>query len=44
VLARRTFGRLSLEGRLVQTLPAVSAGLILVVGLLITARAIPGVV
>jgi nickel/cobalt transporter (NicO) family protein len=44
VLARRTFGRLSLEGRLVRTLPAVSAGLILAVGLLITARAIPGVV
>ena len=44
VLARRTFGRLSLEGRLVRALPAVSAGLIGAVGLLITARAIPGVV
>jgi nickel/cobalt transporter (NicO) family protein len=44
VLARRTFGRFSLEGRLVRALPAVSAGLILAVGLLITARAIPGVV
>jgi ABC-type nickel/cobalt efflux system permease component RcnA len=44
VLARRTFGRLSLDGRLVGALPAVSAGLILVVGLVITARALPGVV
>ena len=43
VLARRTFGRLSLESRLVRALPAVSAGLILAVGALITARAIPGV-
>ena len=44
VLARRTFGRLSLEGPLVRTLPAVSAALILVVGLVITARALPGVI
>jgi nickel/cobalt transporter (NicO) family protein len=44
VLARRTFGRVSLEGRLVRALPAVSAALILVVGLIITARALPGVV
>ena len=44
VLARRTFGRLSLEGPLVRTLPAVSAALILVVGLGITARALPGVI
>ena len=44
VLARRTFGSLSVDGRLVRMLPAVSAGLILAVGFLITVRAIPGVV
>ena len=44
VLARRAFGRLSLDGRLVRALPAVSAALILTVGLVITARALPGVV
>jgi ABC-type nickel/cobalt efflux system permease component RcnA len=44
VFARRTFGRLSLDGRLVRALPAVSAALILAVGLVITARALPGVV
>jgi ABC-type nickel/cobalt efflux system permease component RcnA len=44
VLARRTFGRFSLEGRVVRMLPAVSAALILAVGILITARAIPGVI
>jgi ABC-type nickel/cobalt efflux system permease component RcnA len=44
VLARRTFSRLSLDGPLVRVLPAASAALILVVGLLITARAVPGVV
>jgi nickel/cobalt transporter (NicO) family protein len=44
VLARQTFGRLSLDGQLVRSLPAVSAALILTVGLVITARALPGVV
>jgi ABC-type nickel/cobalt efflux system permease component RcnA len=44
VLARRTFGRLSLDGPLVRALPAVSAALILTVGLVITARALPGVI
>jgi ABC-type nickel/cobalt efflux system permease component RcnA len=44
VLARRTFGRLSLDGPVVRALPAASAALILVVGLVITARAVPGVV
>ena len=39
----RVFGRLSLDGPLVRTLPAISAALILAVGLAITARAIPGV-
>ena len=44
VYARRTFGRLSLDGPFVRALPAVSAALILAVGLVITARALPGVV
>lgn len=44
VLARRAFGRLALDGRFVRALPAASAGLILLVGLAITARALPGVV
>jgi ABC-type nickel/cobalt efflux system permease component RcnA len=44
VLASRAFGRLSLNGPVVRALPSVSAGLILAVGLLITARALPGVV
>jgi nickel/cobalt transporter (NicO) family protein len=44
VLARRTFGRLSLDGPLVRSLPALSAALILLVGLVITARALPGVI
>jgi ABC-type nickel/cobalt efflux system permease component RcnA len=43
VYARRAFGRLSLNGPVVRTLPAVSAALILAVGLAITARALPGV-
>ena len=43
VYARRTFGRLSLDGPLVRTLPAISAALILAVGLAITAKALPGV-
>ena len=44
VLARRAFGRLSLDGPLVRALPAVSAALILTMGLVITARALPGIV
>ena len=44
VIARQAFGRLSLNGPLVRALPSVSAALILVVGLLITVRALPGVV
>ncbi len=43
VLARRAFGRVSLEGRIVKTLPAVSALVILCVGVAITVRALPGV-
>ena len=44
VYARRAFGRLSLDGPLVRALPAVSAALILLVGVVITARALPGIV
>lgn len=44
VLARRAFSRVSLEGRIVRALPAVSAVVILCVGVAITVKAIPGVV
>ena len=44
VLARQAFGRLSLDGPVVRALPAVSAALILAVGVVITVRALPGVV
>jgi nickel/cobalt exporter len=43
VLARHAFGRLSLEGRLVQTLPALSALVILAVGIGLTLKALPEV-
>jgi len=43
VLARRAFGRVSLEGRIVKTLPALSALVILCVGVAITLRALPRV-
>jgi nickel/cobalt transporter (NicO) family protein len=43
VLARRAFGRLSLNGRLVRSLPAVSAVVILAVGIGITVNALPEV-
>ena len=43
VLAKRAFSRVSLEGRLVGLLPAVSALVILVAGLAMTARALPKV-
>ena len=43
VLARRAFARLSLNGRLVRTLPAVSAVVILAVGIGITVNALPEV-
>ena len=43
VFARRAFGRLSLDGPLIRVLPAVSAALILVVGIAITVKALPGV-
>jgi ABC-type nickel/cobalt efflux system permease component RcnA len=41
VLAKRAFGRLSFEGRLVSLLPAVSALVIVVAGQAMTARALP---
>jgi nickel/cobalt transporter (NicO) family protein len=44
VLARRASGRARLDGPLVRALPAGSAFVILVVGVVITVRAIPGVV
>ena len=44
VTAKRTFGRMSLEGRVVRALPAVSAVVIVLVGLAMTLRALPGVV
>jgi nickel/cobalt transporter (NicO) family protein len=43
VLARRAFGRLSLNGPVVRALPAVSAALILAVGVAITVKALPAV-
>ena len=44
VFARRAFSRMSLEGRVIRALPALSAALIMVVGVVITAKALPGVV
>ncbi len=44
VFAKRIFGRLSLDGPIVRTLPAVSALAILAVGVVLTVRAIPAVV
>ena len=43
VAAKRTYGRLSFEGRLVRMLPAVSALVIIGLGLTMTARALPGI-
>jgi ABC-type nickel/cobalt efflux system permease component RcnA len=44
VLARRAFSRVSLDGPLVHALPSLSAVVILLVGVVLTARAIPAVV
>jgi ABC-type nickel/cobalt efflux system permease component RcnA len=44
VLARKAFGRVSFEGRLVRALPALSALVILCVGVAITVRALPRVI
>jgi ABC-type nickel/cobalt efflux system permease component RcnA len=43
VLARRTFSRVSFEGSLVRALPAVSALVVLALGLAMTLRAVPRV-
>jgi nickel/cobalt exporter len=42
--ARQTFKRVSFEGPLVRALPAVSALLVLGIGVVMTARALPGVI
>ena len=44
VLARRVFSRVSLDGPLVRALPSASAVVILLVGVVLTVRALPGVV
>ena len=44
VLARRAFGRARLDGPLIRALPAVSAAVIVGVGLVITLKAIPAVI
>jgi ABC-type nickel/cobalt efflux system permease component RcnA len=44
VLARRAFSRVSLEGPIVRALPSLSAVVIVLVGLALTVRALPGVV
>jgi nickel/cobalt transporter (NicO) family protein len=44
VSAKKLAGRLRLEGRVVPALPALSAAVILVLGLVMTVRALPGVV
>jgi ABC-type nickel/cobalt efflux system permease component RcnA len=43
ITAKRTFGRLGVEGRLVRLLPAVSALAIVGLGLTMAARALPGI-
>jgi ABC-type nickel/cobalt efflux system permease component RcnA len=43
VLAKRAFARRSFDGRIVQALPALSAVVIVVAGVAMTARALPGV-
>jgi nickel/cobalt transporter (NicO) family protein len=43
VLARRAFSRVRLDGPVVRALPAVSAAVIVLVGLAITVKAVPGV-
>ena len=44
VLARRAFARASFDGRVVRALPGASALVILLVGVALTVRAVPGVV
>ena len=42
VLARRAFARVRLDGPVIRALPAVSAAVIVLVGLVLTAKAVPG--
>jgi nickel/cobalt transporter (NicO) family protein len=44
VLARRLFTRVALDGPVIRALPAVSAAVIVVVGVTITLRAVPGLI
>ena len=44
VTAKRTFSRMSLDGRAIRLLPAVSALVVLGLGIAMTVRALPGVV
>jgi nickel/cobalt transporter (NicO) family protein len=44
VTAKRAFGRLSFEGRLVRALPAASAFVVIALGLAMTVRALPAVI
>ncbi len=44
VLARRTFGRISFDGGVVRALPAVSAVVVLALGVAMTVRALPRVI
>ena len=44
VLARQAFARVRLDGPIVRALPAVSAAVVVVAGIVITARAVPGVI
>jgi ABC-type nickel/cobalt efflux system permease component RcnA len=44
VLARRAFGRARLDGPVIRALPALSAAVIVAVGLVITVKAIPAIV
>jgi ABC-type nickel/cobalt efflux system permease component RcnA len=44
VYARRVLPRLRMDGRIAGALPAASALVIVIVGCLLTARAVPGVV
>jgi ABC-type nickel/cobalt efflux system permease component RcnA len=41
VMAKRLFARTSLDGRVVRALPAVSAAVVLVLGAVMTVRALP---
>ena len=44
VLARRTFGRISFDGAFVRAVPAVSAVVVLALGVAMTVRALPRVI